>query len=157
MMISRRHPDQLDFFREPVFPVRVAAEQLDASRFRARLKRDMARAIRECPHDRPTIAARMAQFLGLPSVSKAMLDAYTAESKEGHDISLIRFKAFVRATGANWLWDVAVAEEGLILLEGDEARLAEIARLQQEQRELAAELKALRAVPVNIRRRPGRG
>lgn len=152
-MSTKRHPYQLDFFHEPLFPVRAPVEQLDLSRFRAKLKREMARAIRECPHDRPTIAARMAQYLGLPAISKAVLDAYTAESKEGHDISLVRFKAFVRATGANWLWDMAVAEEGLTLLEGDEARLAEIARLQQEQRELAAEIKSLRAVPVAIRRR----
>lgn len=156
-MSSKRHPDQLDFFHEPLFPVRAPVDQLDLQRFRARLKREMARAIRECPHDRPTIAARMAQFLGLPGVSKAMLDAYTAESKETHDISLVRFKAFVRATDANWLWDMAVAEEGLTLLEGDEARLAEIAHLQQQQRELAAELKTLRSVPVIIRRRPDRG
>lgn len=148
-----RHPSQLDLFQEPLFPVRARSERIDPSRFRARLKRAMARAIRECPLDRATIAARMAQYLGIASISRAMLDAYTAESKEGHDISLVRFKAFVRATDANWLWDLVVAEEGLTLLEGDEARLAEIARLQQEQRALAAELKALRSVPVAIRRR----
>jgi len=151
--MSKLHPDQFDLFREPIFPVRVPLAQIDPARFRAKLKREMARAIRECPYDRPTIAARMAQYLGLPNISKAMLDAYTAESKEGHDISLVRFKAFVRATGAVWLWDMVVAEEGLTLLEGDEARLAEIARLQQEQRELAAQLKSLRSVPVNLKRR----
>ncbi|MEP3977724.1 MAG: hypothetical protein ABJM25_01730 [Parvibaculum sp.] len=156
-MNSKRHPDQIDFFHEPLFPVRAPVDQLDLSRFRATLKRELARAIRECPHDRPTIAARMGQFLGLPSISKAVLDAYTAESKESHDISVVRFKAFVRATGATWLWDMAVAEEGLTLLVGDEARLAEIARLQQEQREIAAELRNLKSVPVAIKRRPERG
>lgn len=75
-----------------------------------------------------------------------------AESKQV-DISLPRFKAFVRATGASFgLWDEVVSEDGLLLLQGDEARLAEIARLQQEQREIAAQLKAMRAVPVRIRR-----
>ncbi|WP_048648975.1 hypothetical protein [Nitratireductor soli] len=151
--MTKRHPGQLDLFREPIFPVRAPSAQIDLARFRAKLKRGMAQAIRECPHDRPAIAARMAQYLGLPSISKAVLDAYTAESKEGHDISLVRFKAFVRATGATWLWDMAVAEEGLILLEGDEARLAEIARLQQEQGAIAKELKSLRSIPVTIKRR----
>ncbi|KQR75773.1 hypothetical protein [Rhizobium sp. Leaf341] len=149
----KRDPHQFDFFSEAVFPVRQAAERIDLDRFRSLLKREMARAIRECPHDRPTIAARMAHYLGLSSVSKGALDAYTAESKTAHDISLVRFKAFVRATGAVWLWDVVLSEDGLILLEGDEARLAEIARLQQEQRELAAELKSLQARPVTIKRR----
>lgn len=148
----KEHPTQLDFFREALFPVREAASRIDLDRFRARLKREMARAIRECPYDRPSIAARMAEYLTISGVSKAMLDAYTAESKTGHDISLVRFKAFVRATGAFWLWDVVVSDDGLLLLEGDEARLAEIARIQQERRALTAELKALQSVPVNIRR-----
>lgn len=151
--MSKRHPSQFDLFLEPVFPSRSATVQIDITRFRAKLKRAMAQAIRECQHDRPTVAARMAQYLGLPNLSKTTLDAYTAESKEGHDISLVRFKAFVKATGATWLWDMIVSEDGLTMLEGDEARLAEIARLQQEQRELATELRALRAIPVNIKRR----
>ncbi|MCF1449958.1 hypothetical protein FS815_24520 [Agrobacterium vitis] len=145
-------PSQLDLFLEQAFPVRQATERVDIDRFRSRLKREMARAIRECPYDRPTVAARMALYLGLPSVSKAALDAYTAESKTTHDISLTRFKAFVRATGAVWLWDVVVSDDGLLLLEGDEARLAEIAYRQQKIREEQAQLKALLATPVTIKR-----
>ncbi|PDT05735.1 hypothetical protein CO666_03785 [Rhizobium chutanense] len=148
-----KHPAQLDFFLEPLFPVRHAAASIDIERFRAKLKRAMARAIRECPHSREVIAARMAQYLGLPNLSKTTLDAYTAESKNTHDISVVRFKAFIRATGALWLWDMIVSEDGLTMLEGDEARLAEIARLQQEQRALALELKALRSTPIVIKRR----
>lgn len=151
--MSKRHPSQYDLFLEPVFPSRAADVRIDVSRFRSKLKRAMARAIRECEHDRPTIAARMAQYLGLPSISKTTLDAYTAESKETHDISLVRLKAFVRATDANWLWDLIVSEDGLTMLEGDEARLAQIALLQQEQRERGRELKALMAVPVHVKRR----
>lgn len=151
-----RDPAQADFFAEPVFPVRSPVERIDIERWRSKVKREMARAIRECPYDRPTIAQRMATYLGLASISKASLDAYTAESKEGHDISLARFKAFVRATGAVWLWDVIVSDDGLLLLQGDEARLAEIARLQQEQRAIAAELRQLKATPVHIRRKGAR-
>jgi hypothetical protein len=147
----KRSPDQLDFFRTDVFPVRAAAESIDLDRFRARLKQAMARAIRECPYDRAEIAARMARYLGA-AVGKGVLDAYTAESKQGHDISLIRFKAFVRATGAIWLWDQLVSDDGLTILAGDEPRLAEIAYWQQEQESIAARLKALRAKPVTLRR-----
>lgn len=151
-----RDPSQMDFFRNPVFEARSPVERIDLDRFRARLKRDMAKAIRECPYDRSVIAARMAQYLGLTSVSKAALDAYTAESKTGHDISLVRFKAFVRATGAVWLWDSVVSEDGLTLLQGDEARLAEIARLQQEQKDISDHIKLLKSKPVTIRSRGGR-
>ncbi|MGM5088033.1 hypothetical protein ACD589_15215 [Rhizobium sp. 814_E9_N1_1] len=148
-----KHPAQLDFFLEPLFPVRHAVVTIDIERFRSKLKRAMAQAIRECPHSREVVAARMAQYLGLPNLSKTTLDAYTAESKNTHDISLVRFKAFIRATGALWLWDLIVSEDGLTMLEGDEARLAEIARLQQEQKALAVELKALRSTPIIIKRR----
>jgi hypothetical protein len=150
--MTKPDPAQADFFAEPVYPTRSPVERIDIDGFRRRLKRAMARAIRECRYDRPTIAARMATYLGLPSVSKASLDAYTAESKEGHDVSLVRFKAFVRATGAVWLWDVIVSDDGLLLLQGDEARLAEIERLRQEQRAIAAEIRKLTATPVRIRR-----
>ncbi|MDP9590087.1 UNVERIFIED_ORG: hypothetical protein J2W19_002643 [Shinella zoogloeoides] len=150
--MTKPDPAQADMFSAPVFPSRQPVERIDIERFRSRLKREMARAIRECPYDRPTIAARMAAYLGLTSISKASLDAYTAESKEGHDISLVRFKAFVRATGAVWLWDVIVSEDGLLLLQGDEARLAEIERLRQEQRAVAKEIRRLTATPVRIRR-----
>ncbi|MGE6741756.1 hypothetical protein ACQKGC_15895 [Allorhizobium pseudoryzae] len=147
-----RDAAQLDFFLEPLFPSRTPALKIDIDRYRAKMKRAMARAIRECPYDRPTIAARMAHYLGLPSISKTMVDAYTAESKSGHDITLVRFSAFVHATGALWLWDEAMSDQGVTLLIGDEARLAEIARLQQEQDRIKAELKTLKSSPVRIRR-----
>ncbi len=143
-------PSQLDFFIEPLFPVRSPVQRIDIERYRARMKRAMAKAIRECPHDRPTIAARMAQYLGLPSISKATVDAYTAESKAGHDITLPRFAAFVHATGAVWLWDEAASIQGVTMLVGEEALLAEIAYRQQEQRRLASELKALMARPIDL-------
>ncbi|MEN5278727.1 hypothetical protein ABE527_17495 [Brucella sp. TWI432] len=151
--MSKLHPDQFDFFASDHFPIRTPVSQLDMQRFRSKLRRAMSEAIRQCPYERPVIAARMAQYLGLPNITKAAIDAYTAESRATHDISLLRFKAFVRATGAVWLWDMVVSEDGLTLLEGDEVRLAEIAALQQQQRELKAKLKKLTSVPVNVKRR----
>ncbi|OLL54184.1 hypothetical protein KAE70_03135 [Bartonella henselae] len=149
--MKRSYSHQLDFFQRPVFPCREPVAQIDLGRFRSRIKRAMARALRECRYERSEIAERMAHYLGIGCLSKASLDAYVAESKQV-DISLPRFKAFVRATGAFWLWDEVVSEDGLLLLQGDEARLAELARLQQEQREIAARLKAMRATPVQIKR-----
>ncbi|MGC4409583.1 hypothetical protein D4A92_19880 [Rhizobium rosettiformans] len=148
--MTKIDPCQLDFFHEPLFPVRQAHGRLDLDRYRAQMKRAMARAIRECPYDRPTIAARMAQYLGLGSISKSVIDAYTAESKTGHDITLPRFAAFVHATGAVWLWDEAARMQGVTMLIGEEALLAEIAYRQQEQRRLAAELRALTSRPIGI-------
>jgi hypothetical protein len=85
-----------------------------------------------------------------------MLDNYTSESKQ-HDISLVRFKALVRHINAPQLWDLAVCDEGLLVLQGDEARLAEIARLQQEARSITAKLRKLRETPVHIQRQGLKG
>lgn len=147
------NPLQGDLFHTPVYPSRIPDETVNVTGFRSKLKRALSRALKECPHDRAEVAMRMAQALGQDSFSLATLNAYTAESNETHDISVVRLKAFVRATGANWIWDLVVADDGLTMLVGDEARLAEIARVEQEQNALAQRLKELRAKPVQIARR----
>lgn len=152
-MARKSDPHQGDLFHQPVYPSRMASDDIDVTGFRSKLKRAMSRALKECPHDRHEIAKRMALALGQDSFSKAMLDAYTAESKETHDISLYRFKAFVRATGAVWLWDMIVADDGMIMLVGDEARLAEASLLRQQMKELNDRLKQIEARPVLVKRR----
>lgn len=149
------HPSQGDLFFEPVYPSRIADETVDVTGFRSKLKRAMSRALKECPHERAVVAMRMAVALGQDTFSLATLNAYTAESNDTHDISVVRLKAFVRATGANWLWDLVVADDGLTMLVGDEARLAEIARVQQERADIDARLRALKSQPVRIQRRRG--
>ena len=149
------HPDQSDLFEKPVFTVRDR-QKLDIPRFRLRMKTAMSQAIRERQLDRQAIADAMARDLGADGFTAAMLTNYPSPSKD-HEISLTRFKVFVRVTGATELWDVAVSDDGLLVLEGDEARLAEIARLQQRQREISSKLRSLLATPVNIKREGGNG
>ncbi len=146
-------PTQGDLFHEPVYPSRIADETVDVTGFRSKLKRAMSRALKDCALSRPEVAMKMATALGQDSFSLATLNAYTAESNEGHDISVVRLKAFVRSTGANWLWDMVVADDGLTMLVGDEARLAEIARVEQERAAMDVRLRDLRSKPVNIVRR----
>lgn len=81
----------------------------------------------------------------------ACFGACTAESK-AMNIDMPRFKTFVRTTGAVGLWDEVVFDDGLLLRHGDEAPLAEITRLQQEKRAIAAEICLLKATPVDIKR-----
>ncbi len=121
--MTKPDPTQMDLFRKPEFPVRAAAERIDLDRYRSKMARAMARAIRECEFDRATIAARMARYLGLSTISKSTIDAYTAESKSGHDITMPRFLALVHATGATWLWDEAASIQGVTVLIGEEALL----------------------------------
>lgn len=148
--MTHRDPDQLDFFKKPVFETRIKSGPINLDSLRSKLKRAMAKAIRESKYDRQTIALRMAQNLGMEKFSKTTLDAYTAESKDTHDISVVRFSAFVRAAEAPWLWDLLLSQDGLTLLDGEEAKLAEIARLEQERSALNKELRKLRVRPVQM-------
>jgi len=150
--VLRNDPNQTDLFHSPVFETREAVPTIDPDRFTYRIKTAMSAVLKEGEFDRHEIASNMGRILNIGTVSKGMLDNYTSPSKTGHDISLIRFKAFIRATGAAHLWDLAVSDEGLLVLQGDEARLAEIAHLQQEQRKLSSQIKQLQARPVDIKR-----
>jgi len=145
------HAGQGDLFAKAVFESREPAAVFDADRFRLRIKSAMSAAITGRNLDRHAIASEMARTLNAPGLSKAMVDAYTSPAKD-QDITLVRFKALVRAIDAPELWDIAVSDDGLLVLRGDEARLAEIARLQQEQRAIGDRLRKLRSVPVNITR-----
>ena len=144
---------QSDLFVEDVFPSRLPKPTINSGRWSYDLAMAMKRAAEESGVDRHELAIRMARYLELDSFSKATLDAYISAAKTSHDISLTRFKAFVRATGCQWLWDFVVADEGCTVLIGDEARLAEISRVQQQRDEIDAQLKKLRATPINIKRR----
>lgn len=151
-MRRKASPHQGDLFHEPVYPVRMPKTGMDAAAIRSKVSRAMSAALTECGVDRFEVAKRMAQELGRDNFSKAMLDSYTAESKESHNISFVVLVTFVRATGCSWLWDHLLRDKGFTVLQGDEARLAEIGRVQQDMKELQARLNALKAEPVIVRK-----
>ena len=146
-MSNSVNTDQIELFSTAVFEAR-AATSINGDQFSSIVARKMAQAAKESGLTRVEIGGRMAAYLGISKVTKAALDAYIAESKTDHNISLVRFAAFVHATGANWLWDEVVKPAGLTILEGDEVRFAEIARLQQEQKALSKKLHKLKLQPV---------
>lgn len=146
-----RNAHQEDLFDKPIFEIREPAERLDLDRFRLRLKGEMSRALTECGESREAIAERLAGMPGFGATNRGMLDAWCSPAK-AHDITLVRFKALARAVRAPWLWDLVVSDEGLLVLAGDEARLAEIAALQQRRRELSRRLAALTSRPVALKR-----
>ncbi len=126
-------------------------------------KRDIAtamgEAIRMCGKPRARICVEMSMALGGEDiVTEAQLNAYTAESRTTHNISLVRFRAFVRATGCNWLWDHVLKDEGLIILEGEEAHLANAALLEMQAKEMMRMAEAAkRAAPIQAQFRKPRG
>ncbi|SDR08093.1 hypothetical protein [Pseudovibrio sp. Tun.PSC04-5.I4] len=138
---------------QALFPVHTPRTDIECMDFSYRLKRDMSQALKECSLSREDVSARMGAILGQPKFSKAMLDKYTSESSETHQISLLRFKAFVKATGCNWLWQRVVEDDGLTLMEGEEARLAQVGFVEQQIREKQQFLKDLKSKPVRVRGR----
>lgn len=144
--MQSNHPDQHALFADGIFAERLPVARLNFDRYRARMKRGMADALKEHGAPREAIAAQISASLGC-SMTKTMLDTYVSEAKTA-DISLAKFKALVRTTGAVSLWDLAARDEGLLMLAGSEARLAEIGRLQQKQRQIARQIRALALRPV---------
>jgi hypothetical protein len=51
-------------------------------------------------------------------------------------MGITRFIAFVRVTGAFWLWDELVRGDGLVVMEGEEAHFANLGFMQQERNRL---------------------
>lgn len=135
-----------------LFPVEAPRSLPRALDLKAQIARAMGEAIRESGHRAPIVAALMTEILGEDEVTPAQLYAYTAESRTSHNISLVRFIAFVRATGATWLWDMLLAPEGLTVLQGEEAFHAQASLAEKRGRQLLDEAKRLReAAPIQVR------
>lgn len=160
-MVKHRHRRYRDehtpdlFEHERLFPVRAPRALGSALDFNARMAVSMAEAIDEARSrniDRFEIARRMSVMLGR-EVKKSMIDAYTSQARETHTIALVRFVAFVRATECTWLWDAVLQDEGLIIVQGEDAQLAQAAMAEKMAAHYAAEARRLKAAtPLNVSR-----
>lgn len=159
-MTRRRAPEgQGDLFAHAeLFPVRRPVENARPVDLSLRIKTGMSQALKECPDSAAIIAARITEMTGR-EMSVDALYAYTAASKPEHDIGIVRFVAFVRATKAFWLWDMLVEDDGLMVLQGREAKLAQLGHLQQQKQQLDDAMRALKTelgtAPVDVSPRRG--
>lgn len=139
-----------------LFPVRRPVDALRPVDLSLRIKTAMGRALKECPDSAVMVAARMSEMTGR-EISADAIYAYTAPSKPDHDMGVARFVAFVRATGALWLWDELVRDDGLMVLQEREALFAQAGLLRAEQARISQKLKDierdLATDPVVLRRR----
>lgn len=134
---------QLDLFCRALPDLRPGGLAFDAE-----LRQALSRALKDCPESRYEVAAKMSELLG-DEVSKNMLDAYTAESREGHQISVLRFIALIAATNAYELLDIVAGKLGCRVLRGDEVVAAELGSIDRE----IADLKARKTILLKQRRR----
>jgi hypothetical protein len=85
--------------------------------------------------DRVQVGRRMAELLGR-EITKAQLDSWTAESKDGHRFPAAYLPAFCRAVGTNAPLALLVESAGAHLLTDRERLLVEKAALEEEERQL---------------------
>lgn len=130
----------LDLFATP--PAATAPGAL------AGLKTQIAHAIsaviRDSGLDRFEIAGKMSALLG-EEVSKTMLDAYSAESREDQNVPAYRLLAFVLATESFPALDQLLSHLGCRLLAGEQTQLAAITKLEMQRAALDRRIKEMRS------------
>ena len=110
-----------------------------------RLKAALAEDLRASPYRRDQVAARMSTLLGT-SITQAQLDAWTAATKPLHRFPLEYLPAFVEATGHQLrALRLAAVACGCRLFVPDQVRL-DLARVEEEQRQLAQRGRVLRGL-----------
>jgi hypothetical protein len=95
------------------------------------LRAMLSEALKHCPLSRWQVAARMSELTG-QEITKAMLDSWTAESKEDHRFPAIFLPAFCEATGCNEPLKMMGKLVGMFIMPGPEALRAEIRRFEEE-------------------------
>lgn len=108
---------------------------------RAEIAHVMSDALKN--HDRFDVAAKMSKLLGR-EISKHMLDAYTAESREDHIPPLDTAIAFDLAVGSSALAELFAKKVGAKLVFGREALDAKLGKLERIRDEAAKEIKRIK-------------
>jgi hypothetical protein len=98
----------------------------------------ISKALHDTSRSRFEVAARMSELLG-QEVSKAMLDAWSAESKEYHRFPAEFIPAFCAATGSRELLRLLAERSGSFCLPGPDALRAEVKRIEEQIQELQDE------------------
>ena len=105
---------------------------------RCTLRSALSAAIQKCSLSRYEIAGRMSALMD-QEISKFMIDAWLAESKEGHRFPAEHLPAFCEATGCHEPLRILAEKAGMFALPGPEALRAEIQRLDEETKKLGKE------------------
>jgi hypothetical protein len=116
-----------------------------------RVSAAVGHAIKDDLRSRAEIAGAMSALLGDDEVSRWMLDAWSAESKDQHSISVARFLALVTVTNRHDLLDALVREIGVAVLVGAEINTARLGDIDRRIAELKAEKKRISDVSPVIR------
>lgn len=123
-------------------PAPKVAGTMDYRKPVAQMVSDMLKA---APHTRYAIAARMSE-LADHETSKALLDSYTAETREASNLPLWKAPLMESACDSRALAEWHVGVLGGIALWGDEVLDADVGRRKRQVAQLQAEIKAIEQV-----------
>lgn len=109
--------------------------QVETKPLQGRIREAMNEAMKNSGLKRYEVAGRMSEHLGI-EITDSMLNAYTAESKEGHRMPAEFIPAFCLQTKDYKLLEILVAAAGCRMVKSDEIYLLELGRVQQAQKTL---------------------
>jgi len=96
------------------------------------------------------VAGKMSELLA-KEITKAQIDAWSAESKEGHRFPLAYLPAFCEATGDSTLIKFIAEKCGGFYIENEEAIYTELGKIEQAKKELTEKEKFLKTMLVRLR------
>ena len=115
-------------------------DQPGSLNMRAATRQALYESIKESDLDRYEIAAKMSRLLDV-EITKAMIDSWTSESKEGHRFPMEYAAAFCMSTGSNRVLVVNCQPVGVYAVTGPDAILVELQKAQELKKEAAAKVK----------------
>lgn len=123
--------------------------------FRRTVAQLVSQALKACPDNRYLVAARMSELADVET-TKALLDSYTAESREACNLPMWKAPLVDIATGSRALAEWHVAVLGGRAVWGDDITDADIGRLDRQIREMQDQLRTLKGLQ-GLQRRVTKG
>ncbi len=108
-----------------------------------RFRDALSQALKKCRDSRYQVAANMSELTS-SDISKTMIDAYTADSKEYHRFPAEWLPAFARATGSIEPLIVVVEASDCQIITREEEVFVELARKQRQKDVLDREIEGLK-------------
>ena len=133
---DKRTADLLNW-EVPQIQVGFLEEEIRAANIASKVAKAVSLALKG--KSRPKIAEEMSVYLG-EEITKPMLDAYSSEARNGHNINLIRLAALVHVTKDMRLLSVIPELFGYAVIPAKHLHLIEIALLAEKQEEITRTL-----------------
>ncbi len=138
--MSKRKKDSTPALSEQLVLIDMVPSEEGSMDISLLLKDSLSRAMRNTDLSRWQIAARISELVGR-TLSKEMLDAYVAESKEGHNFPAKYLPGFCIVCDTLEPLAVLAGAVGGSVLGPKDAEFVEIARMEREKAELEDQIR----------------